>query len=65
MRTATAIAIGRLGDLRGTEALYTLLGREEPNENVRLAARKALQALAGGEDRGYDVDEWRKVFDLR
>ena len=40
--------------------------RVRPSEavpNVRLHARKALQALAGHVDYGYDVGAWRKAFE--
>jgi HEAT repeat protein len=61
VRQVAAIALGRLGDPKIVPTLLTLLGPEETNENVRLAARKALQRLAGDVDRGYDVAQWRKV----
>ena len=63
IREATAIALGRMKNQETYAVLLTLLGVAEPNQNVRLAARKGLQALAGNVDAGYDVDEWRKVFD--
>ena len=50
-------------DQTDVEALIARLGPVETNANVRLAVRKALQALAGGIDRGYDVKEWRRVFE--
>lgn len=62
LRVAAAIAMGRMQSESSVPALLALLGPGETNENVRLAARKALQALAGGIDREYDVGEWRKVF---
>lgn len=64
VREMTAIALGRMKNLETVEALLALIGPAENNPNVRLAARKALQALAGGKDREYDVEEWRKVFEL-
>ncbi len=63
VRSAAAIALGRMNDAAAAPALFALIGPSEPNENVRLAARKALQALAGGVDRGYDVEEWKRVFE--
>lgn len=63
VRTAVAIALGRLGDDEAVPSLLALIGPAETNENVKLAARKALQALAGGVDRGYDVEEWKRVFE--
>ena len=63
VRTAAAIALGRAGNDDAVAALIALIGTGETNENVKLAARKALQALAGGVDRGYDVRAWKRVFD--
>lgn len=63
VRVAAAIALGRMKNASSVAPLLALLGPVETNDNVRLAARKALQALAGGTDREYDVDAWRKVFD--
>lgn len=63
VRQSAAIAIGRLGVTESYTALIALIGPAEANPNVRLAARKALQALAGGVDRGYDIPEWHRVFD--
>ncbi len=63
VRWAAAIALGRIGDVGAVPTLLRLLGSGEPNQNVHLGARKALQALAGGVDLGYDVKEWQKVFD--
>ena len=63
LRVAAAIAMGRMKNESSVPTLLTLLATSETNDNVRLAARKALQALAGGVDRQYDVGEWRKVFD--
>lgn len=62
VRQAAAIAVGRIGKQSSHIPLLTLIGTAEPYANVRLAARKALQALAGGIDRGYDVQEWQRVF---
>lgn len=62
VRQAAAIALGRIGDERAVEPLLGMIGPTEDNQNVRLSARKALQALAGGTDLGYDVEEWRKAF---
>ena len=63
LRVAAAIAMGRLNNQSSVPTLLTMLGPGETNDNARLAARKALQALAGGIDRQYDVAAWRKAFD--
>jgi HEAT repeat protein len=63
VRYQVAIALGRFGSDAAVPTLLTLLGPAETNENVRLAARKGLQELAGGADRKYDVEEWKRVFD--
>ncbi|MFO1054817.1 MAG: HEAT repeat domain-containing protein [Planctomycetota bacterium] len=63
VRAAAAIALGRLNDPAAVPVLLALIGPGETNQNVRLAARKALQALAGDVDHGYDVDEWKREFD--
>ncbi|MCC6670897.1 MAG: HEAT repeat domain-containing protein [Planctomycetes bacterium] len=62
IRTAAALATGFCGDQASHKDLLVLLKASETNPNVRLTARKALQALAGGVDRGYDVEAWRQVF---
>ena len=62
IREAAANALGRMKNQETWRDLLTLLEPGEQNPNVRLAARKALQALAGGVDRGYDLSEWRQVF---
>ncbi|HHI81261.1 MAG TPA: HEAT repeat domain-containing protein [Planctomycetes bacterium] len=65
IRQATAIAIGRAGNRDAAKLLIDLLGGRESNPNVRLAARKALKALAGGAvDREYDLAAWKKEFGL-
>jgi HEAT repeat protein len=63
VRQAAAVALGRIGARSSYPALIALIGPAEENPNVRLAARKALQALAGDIDRGYDVEEWHRVFE--
>ena len=63
VRMATAVALGRFGDAAAAPALIERLGSKETNLNVRMAARKALQSLAGGVDRGYNRSEWERVFD--
>jgi len=62
LRIGAATALGRMNAQKYAEALLALLGPAELNANVRLAAHHALKALAGGVDRGYDVDAWRKTF---
>ncbi|MBK8978932.1 MAG: HEAT repeat domain-containing protein [Planctomycetes bacterium] len=64
VRMAAAVALGRLGDLAAVEPLLALLGTAEPVQNVRFAAMKALRDLAGGRGEGYDVEEWRRIFEL-
>lgn len=63
VRQAAAVATGRIGAQESHTALLKLISPAESVPNVRLAARKALQALAGGVDRGYDVLEWQRVFE--
>ena len=63
VRQSVAIALARMGADSQVDTLLALLGPGETNENVRLAARKALQELAGGADRKYDVEEWKRVFE--
>lgn len=65
VRCAAAVALGRLGDQDAYTRLLDLISPAETNPNVRLFARKALQALAGGLDRGYDVRQWRQVFERK
>jgi hypothetical protein len=63
VREHAAIALGRMNAQDQHEKLLQLLAPGETNANVRLAARKALQALVGGVDRGYDEKLWRREFD--
>ncbi len=63
IRCATAVALARLGKQDSYKTLLTMLGPGETNQNVRLYARKALMALAGGVDVAYDVDEWTRLFE--
>ncbi len=62
VRMNAAIALGRMNAQDQYESLLTMLGPGETTPNVRLAARKALQQLAGNVDRGYDVALWRREF---
>jgi hypothetical protein len=62
VRAAAAVALGRMQAQDQLEALLALIGPAERNPDVRLAARKALVALAGGEDCEYDIAKWRAVF---
>lgn len=62
VRMNVAIALGRMNAQEQYEALLAMLGTAETNPNVRLFASIALRELAGGTDRGYDVEQWRKVF---
>ena len=63
IREAAAIALGRMNAQGQWQALLERLGPNESVQNVRLAARHALAALAGNTDYGYDVAAWRKVFE--
>lgn len=63
VREAAAVALGRLNAQKHAEDLIALIGPKESVPNVRLAARKALQELAGQQDYGYDVAAWRKAFE--
>lgn len=63
VRMAAAIALGRMNAQAHWQDLLALLGPQETVQNVRLHARKALAALAGGVDHGYDVLAWRKTFE--
>jgi hypothetical protein len=63
VRVAAAIAMGRMKNESSVPALLALIGPMETNDNVRLAARKALTAISGGIDREYDVPAWRKLFE--
>jgi hypothetical protein len=62
VRMAAALALGRMNAQEQWPALVEALGPQETVQNVRLHARKALAALAGGVDHGYDVLAWRKTF---
>lgn len=62
VRMITAIALGRMNAQDQVEVLLALLGPAETVQNVRLCAHEALVTLAGQVDRGYDVAEWRRVF---
>ncbi|MFN3244331.1 MAG: HEAT repeat domain-containing protein [Planctomycetota bacterium] len=63
LRMASALALGRMNAQDRWQDLLKLLEPSESVQNVRLHARKALAALAGNKDYGYDLDAWRKVFD--
>ncbi|GDY03365.1 hypothetical protein LBMAG49_26940 [Planctomycetota bacterium] len=63
VRVAAAVALGRMNAQDNWQDLLELIGPSETVLNVRLAARKSLQALAGGDDRGYDQSLWRRQFD--
>lgn len=63
VRMATAIALGRMNAQDHWQDLLTLLEPSETVQNVRLHARKALMALAGNKDYGYDVRAWQKQFE--
>lgn len=63
VRMAAALALGRMNAQAHWPQLVELLRPNETVPNVRLTARKALSALAGGTDHEYDVEAWRKTFD--
>ena len=63
VRMAATVALARMNAQQHVPSLITLLGPQETVQNVRLHARKALADLAGGQDYGYDMAAWRKVFD--
>ncbi|MGC6488377.1 MAG: HEAT repeat domain-containing protein [Planctomycetota bacterium] len=63
LRMAAALALGRMNAQTHWRDLLALMEPAESVQNVRLHARKALAALAGNKDYGYDLAAWRKVFD--
>ncbi len=63
IRESAAVAMGRMNAQKHASDLIAMIGPQESVPNVRLAARKALQELAGQADYGYDVAAWRKAFD--
>lgn len=63
LRMAAALALGRMNAQKHWRDLLALMEPSESVQNVRLHARKALAALAGNKDYGYDLAAWRKVFD--
>ncbi|MCR9245215.1 MAG: hypothetical protein NXI31_09300 [bacterium] len=65
LRMATANALARMNAQEQFETLLDLIGPGETVPNVRLAARKALRALAGQVDYVYDVEAWRKAFERK
>ena len=62
VRFHACVALGRQKNQDSHKKLFELLKPSENNRNVRLAARKALMALAGGRDRGYDLKKWEQLF---
>lgn len=65
VRFNATIALGRMNAQEAYAALIERLEPAETVQNVRLGARKALQALAGGVDRGYDAEQWRMEFERK
>ena len=61
-RAAVGVA-GKLGGSKAVEALISAVSPEEPDKNVRLFARKALQRISK-KDGGYNVNEWKRIFAL-
>ena len=62
VRMAVCIALVRIGDVSQYEALLPLLS--ETNPNVQTWARMALGDLAGERGGEYDVQQWRRIFQL-
>lgn len=62
VRYHVAIALSRILDERSIPVLIGMLKPADPNPNVRLAVRKALQAMAGNADFGENAEEWKKHF---
>lgn len=62
VRARAAIALGLMRNQSSYKTLLPMIEAKETNLNVRLTARKALMALAGGKDRKYDVKAWEKLF---
>jgi hypothetical protein len=65
VRMTAAVALGRMNAQSHWKDLLDLIGPGENVPSVRLAGRKALQALAGGADRQYDQAAWRMEFDRK
>ncbi|MCK5945052.1 MAG: HEAT repeat domain-containing protein, partial [Planctomycetes bacterium] len=63
IRMSSALALGRMNAQQHWQDLLKLLEPQETVQNVRVHARKALAALAGNKDYGYDLAAWRKVFE--
>ena len=65
LQQAACVAVSRMDNRKGAQYVLPLLGRAEPNVNVKLFARKALQNLAGKEvDHEYDWKAWAREFHL-
>lgn len=62
LREAACIALERCGSQDSWARIVERIEPAETNPNVRLAAQKALQALAGIPGEQYDAKAWRKVF---
>src|SRR5262249_15647910 len=63
VRRRAAVALGRMNAQSHGRELLDLIAPGENVPPVRLPARKALQAFAGGADRQYDQAAWRMEFD--
>lgn len=65
IRMNAALGLGLMRDEKTVPDLIELIRPEETNPNVRLTARKALMAMAGGLDRKYDVAAWKALFERK
>jgi len=63
IRECACNALGMLRYQPAWKPLVELLEEGDPNGNVNLSARKALQGLAGGVDHEYDTRLWRRTFE--
>jgi len=65
LQQAACVAVSRMDSPEGAQYVLPLLGRAEPNVNVKLFARKTLQDLAGKDiDHEYDWKAWAREFHL-
>lgn len=65
LQQAACVAVSRMDNRKGAQYVLPLLGRAEPNVNVKLFARKTLQDLAGKDvDHEYDWKAWAREFHL-
>jgi len=62
VRSAAVLAVGHVGGPKVVAPLLEKISPSETNQNVRLYARKVLQRLSGGQDAGYDLRAWKRIF---